>query len=403
MSSPFLKNGNMLKYCILSLIGCFSTLAFAQDARVENLLAEFNTDSLKGQVQKLSGEIPVIVGGQSHIISSRLYNQPGNVLAFKYAKEQFIQSGLEIDSLIFSANGKNLFGIKKGTVFPERVCIIGAHYDNLPTGTFAPGADDNASGCAVVLESARIMSEMEFPNTIIFALWDEEELGLIGSTAYTAQQQIHGDSLLGYINLDMLGWDGNNDNLTEVHVRPISNSIKLMQMVVDCNELYNIGLNLEIVNPGSVNSDHFPFWQKGYSAVGINEEYIGDFNPNWHQTTDVFSAFNHTYYLANSRLAIASFATLALNKSGNLSDEEIISNSILFPNPASDVVYVQFEQAILNKLTVSITDNQGRKVLISDYEKVDQIIVPTTEFRSGFYRIQIRTGDIQKNFSFIKN
>ena len=83
----------MLKYCILSLIGCFSTLAFAQDARVENLLAEFNTDSLKGQVQKLSGEIPVIVGGQSHIISSRLYNQPGNVLAFKYAKEQFNQSG----------------------------------------------------------------------------------------------------------------------------------------------------------------------------------------------------------------------------------------------------------------------------------------------------------------------
>jgi hypothetical protein len=393
----------MLKYWFLSLLGSFSAFAFAQDARVESLLAEFNTDSLNSQVQKLSGEIPVIVGGQSHIISSRLYNQPGNVLTFKYAKEQFIQAGLEIDSLVFSNNGKNLFGIKKGTLFPERVCIIGAHYDNLPTGTFAPGADDNASGCAVVLESARIMSEMEFPNTIIFELWDEEELGLIGSTAYMAQQQIHGDSLLGYINLDMLGWDGNDDNLTEVHVRPIANSIRLMQMVVDCNELYNIGLNLEIVNPGSVNSDHFPFWQKGYSAVGINEEYIGDFNPNWHQTTDVFSAFNHAYFEANSRLAIVSFATLALNKSGNLSDAEIISSSILFPNPASDIIYVQFEQAILNKLSISITDNLGRKVFVSDYEKVDQIIVPATEFQSGFYRIQIRSGDIQKNFSFIKN
>jgi hypothetical protein len=393
----------MLKYWVLSLLGSFSAFAFAQDARVESLLAEFNTDSLNNQVQKLSGGIPVIVGGQSHIISSRLYNQPGNVLTFKYAKEQFIQAGLEIDSLVFSNNGKNLFGIKKGTIFPDRVCIIGAHYDNLPTGTFAPGADDNASGCAVVLESARIMSGMEFPNTIIFALWDEEELGLIGSTAYTAQQQIHGDSLLGYINLDMLGWDGNNDNLTEVHVRPIANSIRLMQMVIDCNELYNIGLNLEIVNPGSVNSDHFPFWQKGYSAVGINEEYVGDFNPNWHQTTDVFSVFNHPYFEANSRLAIASFATLALNKSGNLSDKEVISNSILFPNPTSGLTYVQFEQAILNKLNVSITDNLGRTVFVSDYEKVDQIIIPATEFRSGFYRIQISTGDFHKNFSFIKN
>lgn len=392
----------MLKYWVLSLIGSFPALTFAQDARVESILEEFNTDSLNSQVQKLSGEIPLVIGGQSHVISSRLYNQPGNVLTFKYAKERFIQAGLEIDSLVFSANGKNLFGIKKGTIFPERVCIIGAHYDNLPTGTFAPGADDNASGCAVVLESARIMGEMEFPNTIIFALWDEEELGLIGSTAYTAQQQIHGDSLLGYINLDMLGWDGNNDNLTEVHVRPIANSIRLMQMVVDCNELYDIALNLEIVNPGSVNSDHFPFWQKGYSAIGINEEYVGDFNPNWHQTSDVFSAFNHQYFEANSRLALASFATLALNKSGNLSDEEAISNSILFPNPASDIAYIQFEQAILNELNVSITDNLGRTVFVSDYEKVDQIIVPATEFRSGFYRIQISTGDFHKNFSFIK-
>ena len=267
----------------------------------------------------------------------------------------------------------------------------------------APGADDNASGCAVVLESARIMGEMEFPNTIIFALWDEEELGLIGSTAYTAQQQIHGDSLLGYINLDMLGWDGNNDNLTEVHVRLIANSTK-----PDANgrliamNFTTIGLNIEIVNPGSVNSDHFPFWQKGYSAIGINEEYVGDFNPNWHQTSDVFSAFNHQYFEANSRLALASFATLALNKSGNLSDEEAISNSILFPNPASDIAYIQFEQAILNELNVSITDNLGRTVFVSDYEKVDQIIVPATEFRSGFYRIQISTGDFHKNFSFIK-
>lgn len=393
----------MLKYWVLSLLGSFSALAFAQDARVESILAEFNPDSLNIQVQKLSGEIPLVVGGQSHIISSRLYNQPGNALTFKYAKERFMQAGLEIDSLVFSANGKNLFGIKKGTIFPERVCIIGAHYDDLPTGTFAPGADDNASGCAAVLESARIMSNMDFPNTIIFALWDEEELGLIGSTAYTAQPKIHGDSLLGYINLDMLGWDGNNDNITEVHVRPIANSISLMQMVVDCNELYGISMNLEIVNPGSVNSDHFPFWQKGYSAIGINEEYVGDFNPNWHQTTDVFSELNHEYFEANSRLAIASFATLAFNKSGGLNDTEVISNSVLFPNPTSDVIYVHFEQAILNKLNVSITDNLGRMIFVSDYEKVDQIIIPAAEFRAGFYRIQISTGDFQKNFSFIKN
>jgi hypothetical protein len=201
----------------------------------------------------------------------------------------------------------------------------------------------------------------------------------------------------------MLGWDGNDDNVTEVHVRSVGNSLGLLKTVVDCNDQYEIGLSLEIVNPGSINTDHYSFWQKGYSAVGINEEYIGDFNPNWHQTTDVFSAFNHEYFEANSRLAIASFATLALNKSGNLNDTEVIINSVLFPNPTSDVIYVHFEQAILNKLNVRITDNLGRMVFVSDYEKVDQIIISATEFRTGFYRLQISTGDFQKNFSFIKN
>lgn len=392
----------MLKYIFLSFVSIYALAGLAQDARVESVLAEFSSDSLQKWVQQLSGEIPVIIDGQTVTISSRLYNQPGNELTFKYAGELFTQWGLETDSQAFSTYGKNLFGVKRGTIFPERICIIGAHYDDLPTGTVAPGADDNASGCAAVLEAARIMSDYEFPNTVIFALWDEEELGLIGSSAYVSQPEIHGDSLLGYINLDMLAWDGNDDNVAEIHTRPVANSINLMQTVLDCNALYAIGLNLEIVNPGSVNSDHYSFWQKGYPAVGLNEEYTGDFNPNWHSVSDVFAHFNLEYFHANSRLALASIATLALNKSGDLSDSDVISSSVLFPNPCTDRITVQFRQAILNRIHISVTDNLGRIVFDSDYEKTDQVNVPVNHLSAGFYKIQVSLGDTRKVFSFVK-
>ncbi len=381
---------------------CLAVVLFSQDIRVQTALDNYNFDSVTMEMQRLCGDLPVSINGQNFTITSRLYNDPGNELAFQYAKERFINYGLETDEQVFSTNGKNLFGIKTGTVFPERVCMIGAHYDNLPTGSFAPGADDNASGCSAVLEAARILSEYDFPNTIIFALWDEEELGLFGSNAYTSQPSIHGDSLLGYINLDMIGWDGNDDNVSQVHVRPIGNSLGLQKIVVDCNDLYDIGLSLEIVNPGSANTDHYSFWQKGYSAVGISEEYIGDFNPNWHSITDVLANFNLDYYDDNCRLAIASLTTLALNKSGTLEDSEVIGSAVIFPNPCNDFINVQFSQAIINPIEIELKDNLGRIVLEDHYEKIDGAKIGMQNQSAGYYTLTIRTGDFVSSFPVIK-
>ena len=133
-------------FFILSIVSCAS---FSQDVRVKTLLSDFSLDSVLTIVKKLSGELPITLNGNSIIISSRLYNNIGNEQTFQWSKDQFSQYGLEIDSMVFSANGKNLFGIKYGNIFPDRICILGAHFDNIPTGAVAPGADDNASGTAV--------------------------------------------------------------------------------------------------------------------------------------------------------------------------------------------------------------------------------------------------------------
>lgn len=392
-----------MRVIILFIVQLILTgISLAQDIRVQTHLSEFSLDSVLYNVKQLSGEMPVTLNGNSIYISSRLYNDIGNEQTFQWVKEKFSQYGLEVDSLVLSANGKNLFGIKYGNIFPNRVCILGAHYDNLPTGTIAPGADDNASGTAVVLEAAKILSNYEFPNTIIFALWDEEELGLIGSTAFANNFNFASDSLLGYINLDMIAWDGNFDDRSEIHVRPIANSIQLATIAEKANSEYSIGLNLEIVNPGSSNTDHAPFWSNNLSSIGISEEYQGDFNPFWHTLGDSLGNFNIPYYERNARLAIATFTTLAYNKSGNQTMEEIINNAFLFPNPTENSLFIQFPDAVTVNTTLQITNIYGEIIYNASYINFDLINLDFSSYSSGTYFIQIVSPENNKIFKMEK-
>lgn len=386
---------------LLILSTVLALTSHGQDNKIVEILQQFSSDSLNMEIRRLSGEVPVTINGSQVVIESRLYNQAGNSQAYEYAKQRFAAYSLEAQSQAFSTYGVNLFGIKLGTIFPERVCIIGAHYDDMPTGTTAPGADDNASGSAAVLEAARLLSGYDFPNTIIFALWDEEELGLIGSNAYVANG-VHGDSLLGYINLDMIGWDGDGDRVTQVHVRPVSNSLALASTIQECNTLYGINLQLEILNPGSVNTDHYSFWQGGYTAAGINEEYQSDFNPHYHSVNDQYQYLHLDYLNDNARLAISTFATLALDKNPDHSPKDIAAAALLFPNPVNDVLTIQFREAMVSEFEIAVTDYQGRDVLTATESKTDQVSVPMDALASGYYLLTIHSPEFKYTFPITK-
>ena len=106
----------------------------------------------------------------------------------------------------------NVLAIKWGTKTPQEYVICGAHYDSWnadgtePDTIRSPGADDNASGVAGIMETARILSNYTFDRTLIFANWCAEEIGLIGSAAYAADcAEAHMD-IVGYFNLDMTGY-----------------------------------------------------------------------------------------------------------------------------------------------------------------------------------------------------
>jgi len=279
---------------------------------IQTIINSTNIDSLVHFVKELSGEVSTIIGGSPYTIVSRYKNNASNDKAADYIKQKLQSYGLPTYNQNFSSTGRNVYGVQLGTVYPNKKYIICAHYDDMPSGSTAPGADDNASGTAAVIEAARIFTQYQSKYTIIYALWDEEEQGLIGSAYYAQQAHNAGDSIMGVINMDMIAWDNDNDGVGEIHIRNYANSTSLKDIMVQVNTTYSVGVIPSIINPGATASDHASFWNNGYGALLLIEEYYGgDFNNYYHTINDKILYFNQPYFHKMSRLALGTVATLA--------------------------------------------------------------------------------------------
>ncbi|HEY6435328.1 MAG TPA: M28 family peptidase [Ignavibacteriaceae bacterium] len=299
-------------FLIFMLLFGIQTSVYSQSPTIQTIINQTNIDSLVYFVEELSGEVSTIIGGSPYTIVSRNKNQPGNNKAADYIKQKLNSYGLVTYDQNFSATGRNVYGVQLGSQYPNKEYIICAHYDDMPSGTTAPGADDNASGTAAVIESARIFTQYDSKYTIIYALWDEEEQGLIGSAYYALQAFNAGDSIMGVINMDMIAYDNDNDGVGEIHIRNYGNSIGLKDMMLQVNTNYSIGVLPSIINPGTTASDQASFWNNGYGALLLIEEYYGgDFNAYYHSVNDLIIHFNQSYYLKMSKLSIGTVATLA--------------------------------------------------------------------------------------------
>ena len=294
----------------LILFLAIQSISFGQTPIIQTIINQTNIDSLTYFVRELSGDVQTIIGGSPYTILSRNKNQPGNNKAADYIKQKLNSYGLVTFDQSFSSTGRNVYGVQLGSLYPNKKYIICAHYDDMPSGTTAPGADDNASGTAAVIEAARIFTQYNSKYTVIYALWDEEEQGLIGSAYYALQAYNAGDSIIGVINLDMISWDSNSDNQAEIHTRPIATSVSLKDNMIQINSLYGIGLTLSTINPGATWSDHASFWNRNFGAICLIE-LDGDFNAYYHTVNDKIQYFNMPYFLKMSKIAFGTVATLA--------------------------------------------------------------------------------------------
>ncbi len=262
----------------------------------------------------LSGEFPVIIGGSSYTIATRNTGQAEPTeKATQYTYEYFQSQGLPVSYHYYNhpyyGQRRNVVAEQTGLNQPERVFLITAHLDDMPSGTIAPGADDNASGSTGVLLAANILSDYNFDCTLRYVLFTGEEQGLIGSEAYAQDAYNNGDNIEGVLNLDMIGYNTpDSPPVIELHTRNGNqDDLAIANLFVDVVSAYDLNLTPQIVQDGISASDHASFWQFGYPAI-LGIEDMQDFTPFYHTTGDLLETLDLAYFTNFVKASVGTFA-----------------------------------------------------------------------------------------------
>jgi subtilisin-like proprotein convertase family protein len=313
----------LIVFCLTGNL--YSQLAYSP--LIDSLINLSTLQSMSILDRQLSGDTSAIIGGLPYTITSRYYSNAANDKAAQYIYEKFQSYGLSTRYMNFrpATNGANVIGVKPGIKFPGRQYIICGHFDDMPSSSLAPGADDNASGTCAVIEAARLISPLTLDYSVVFIAFDQEELGLYGSKAYAdTAYLINHDTILGVINLDMIAWDSNNDYKLSVHVD--NNSLDFADEVISAYSIYQPVLDPAMTFSMSGGSDHQSFWNRGYKAI-LAIESTSDFNAYYHTSNDKFQYVNVPFFSSMTKAAIAALLSFAMDFRITFEHNPLISNN----------------------------------------------------------------------------
>jgi hypothetical protein len=270
---------------------------------VLNYISQISIDSLIANIQTLQD------------LETRYCRHPNIFVAQNWIKEQYESWGLNVTLQDFHYfNNNNVIAVQYGTDFPDEYVVCGAHYDSynkLGNQDDAPGADDNASGMACVLETARILSQYDFKRSIIYCAFSAEEPGLIGSKYYVKQCINQGMNIVGYFNLDMIGYLASG-NISRIYLIYPSPAQPLAKYYTDVCKIYLP--EMPVINLISdVASDHASFNNMGYRGV-LSIEPLNISNPFIHTPDDLIgiSVNNPAQVSRFTKANLASVATIAM-------------------------------------------------------------------------------------------
>lgn len=197
-------------------------------------------------------------------------------------------------SLLFTqAYARNIIGVMRGVIDPDRYVVVSAHYDHLGIvgeNLFYYGANDDASGVACILEMARVFREMSWPNlSIIFALYSGEELGLVGSRLFVNLLSSKGliGRVVANVQLDMVGM-GSSGYIQVFRARVSTDTLKkAMDRFVRGVEDIGPQLNIKVLDMGASGaSDHQFFGSAGVPAIMIMSGKDFEEHTTYHTPSD---------------------------------------------------------------------------------------------------------------------
>ncbi|MBD2777228.1 M28 family peptidase [Iningainema tapete] len=238
----------------------------------------------------------------------------GHFFVQEYIREQFAQWGsVEIHTFIVRGKTcKNLIlnlPAQNESKKEHLPILIGAHYDAVP-GT--PGADDNATGVAVLLELARMFAAQPTRYPLRLVAFDLEEYGLLGSTDYVATLRQEQQQLRLMMSLEMLGYcDRTPGSQSYPHplqyfypncgdyIALIGNWRTIRDLINISRSIRKVGVpsqwlpvpNRGLIVPQTRQSDHAPFWDADYPAIMVTDTAFMR-NPHYHKPSDTIATLD---------------------------------------------------------------------------------------------------------------
>jgi hypothetical protein len=297
----------------------------------------------------------------------------------------------------------NVIAEKEGTVNPDSVYIICSHLDSTAGGYVdAPGADDNASGTAAVMEAARVMADTDFENTVRFICFGAEEQGLVGSFYYVYQALEAGEHLCGTVNMDMLLYAPPGEDTLRIRTNP--QSLELAVLYRDCSALYVPDISTRIVMYRV--SDYYAFWYYGYEAVGLIEEIL---SPYYHTSSDLLANYMEYFPFGTNaaRASVATFATLAVPAGTSSPETEEAAPGptelTVLRNPVRGVLELEFSLRYTGHVRIQVLDISGRlvSVPVSDWYASGSHIISAESPAAGVYFCRMTSGDFSDTQRFV--
>jgi hypothetical protein len=317
------------------------------DPTVAAMIAQVQSNAVSNYTAQLSGEVPATIGGAPYTIASR-HTRSGTPIqkATQYVYERMQALGLAVSYHNWSACGlsnRNVVAEKIGLTRPNESVLVVAHLDDLPWGSSAPGADDNASGSVGVWLAAEILRQYHFERTLRFVFFTGEEQGMCGSSRYAAS--LSGQSVIAVYNMDMLAWNAIDGPTLRLHTRAPSQpghsgDLAIANTFVNVVSAYGLSSHLSPIvdSDGAGESDHVSFWNQGWSSILAIEDDYDDFNTNYHTTGDRLSQLDLVYFTSFVKASVGTVAHLALPLSEAGSVRGTISDAAtLLPIPNAAV------------------------------------------------------------------
>jgi len=277
----------------------FQKASIALDDVVISILEQVDESMFLSYEENLTANGPRVTGSAACVAAAEyMYNEFQNMgLAVRY--HHWNNGGYSSDNVEATLNGTDESS--------SDIYIICAHYDTVSSSI---GADDDTSGTAAVLVAASIMSQYQYNHTIKFVAFSGEEEGLLGSEVYAQEAATQGWDIIGVLNCDMISYAITSDDGNNLVVYENTASQWLYTYTGDVNEEYADYIGPLTLHAGgtSSGSDHYYFWQNGFSAI-FYFEY--EMTPYYHGPDDTIDHINLTYAAKNIRLILATLAELA--------------------------------------------------------------------------------------------